>query len=51
MVMKEACSSCRYLYPNDGSKYFKCYAGKCPAKKKEDKRRIKLRKKVLKTKK
>ena len=45
--MKESCGECKYLYPNKGTKYYKCYGGDCPAKLKEDKKRQKLRKKVL----
>ena len=35
------------LHPKKGKDYYKCYIGDCPAKKKEDKKRRKLRRRLL----
>ena len=45
--VKDSCKKCKYLHPKKGTDYYKCYCGDCPAKKKEDKKRKKLRKKLL----
>ena len=34
---KKSCDICKYLHPNlKGAKFFKCYCGDCPAKKRDE---------------
>jgi hypothetical protein len=45
--MKEVCKKCSY-WTREGHRFYKCYCGDCPAKRRDDAAKVKKRKKKMK---